>query len=49
MKEYDLNLSEEEVNAILTLLSKEPYYTVHQLISKIQSQANDQIEQQGEE
>ena len=40
--EYNLNLTEEEVNFILMNLSKQPYEQVFILIEKIRSQAMEQ-------
>lgn len=41
-----LNLSLEEVNAILSALGEHPYIQVYELIQKIQHQAGEQVQQQ---
>ena len=43
--EYNLNLSEQEINKILQILSKEPYIDVFDIINKIQIQANEQLKE----
>ena len=43
MKEYNLKLTEQEVNTILFALSQRPYIEVVELIVKIQKQAEDTI------
>jgi len=45
MKDVNLLLSINEVNAVLRALSNLPYSQVHQLIDKIQQQARVQLEQ----
>lgn len=41
MKNYSLNFTEQEVNAILFALSQRPYIEVSELISKIHKQAEE--------
>lgn len=43
MTELKLNLTVDEINHILNVLSKEPYNNVFLLIQKIQTQSNEQI------
>lgn len=38
MQEYELKLTEEEVNAVLASLAQQPYYAVAELIDKIRGQ-----------
>lgn len=45
MKELNLNLNVNEVNAVLRALSNLPYHQVHLLIDKIQQQAREQLGQ----
>lgn len=42
--EIKLNLTIEEANIILNSLAQAPYTVVHKLISKIQAQAQDQMD-----
>ena len=44
MQKLQLNLTIEEVNTVLTALSKAPYELVAALISNIQGQANEQLQ-----
>ena len=44
MKEYILKLPEQKVNFILSVLAKQPYEEVAELIAEIHKQANEQIE-----
>ena len=43
MKEINLSLKIEDVNLLLTALGNLPFIQVHELISKIQSQATPQL------
>lgn len=43
MKEYILKLDEAKINQILTVLAKQPYHEVVELIQDIHLQANEQI------
>jgi hypothetical protein len=43
---FNLNHTLEEVQIIITALSKLPFEVVHQLIPKIQNQVNPQIQAQ---
>ena len=43
MHELKLTLTLEEVNALLEALGSQPFKQVHQLISKIQTQASSQL------
>lgn len=43
-----LELSLEEVNAILAGLGKLPYEAVFQIVAKVQAQAQEQLKQQQE-
>ncbi len=45
MKIYKLELAEQKVNHILSVLAKQPYTEVAELIGEIHKQANQQIEQ----
>lgn len=38
MKDYQLTLSEDEINVILGALAQQPYYAVAQLIGNIHKQ-----------
>ena len=40
------NLSKDEINLILISLSEQPYKVSFQLINKVQSQANEQLQEQ---
>ena len=44
MKELKLTLTLEECNALLEALGAQPFKQVHQLISKIQTQATGQLQ-----
>jgi hypothetical protein len=44
MKEFELKLTESEVNVILQALSQVPYAAVFQLLPKIQQQCQAQAE-----
>ena len=44
MNELNLTLTLEEVNALLDALGSQPFKQVHQLITKIQTQATDQLQ-----
>lgn len=44
MSEYNLNLTEQEINYILLVLAKQPYIDVVELIEKIRKQATEQAE-----
>jgi hypothetical protein len=46
MEQYSLNLTVEEINKILTSLSQMPYVQVFELIEKIKSQTQAQIQAQ---
>ena len=46
MEQITLNLSLEETNQVLEALGQLPYINVYQLINKIQSQAQTQLETQ---
>jgi hypothetical protein len=43
MKDFNLNLSINEVNLVLKALSQLPYHQVNDVISKIHAQAQDQL------
>jgi len=43
MKEINLSLKIEDVNLLLTALGNLPFIQVHELITKIQSQATPQL------
>ena len=45
MNELKLELTLEEVNVLLEALGSHPFKQVHQLISKIQTQATGQLQQ----
>lgn len=45
--EYTLKLTIQEINQLLQTLAKEPYMNVFEIISKIQTQANEQLEEVG--
>lgn len=47
MKDIQLNLNVEEINKVLTALGNLPFYQVHELISKIQMQAEPQLKGNG--
>ena len=44
MNELELTLTLEEVNALLEALGTQPFKQVHQLITKIQTQATGQLQ-----
>ena len=44
MNEITLKLTLEEVNHILNALGEQPFAQVHQLITKVQTQGNDQLQ-----
>ena len=44
MNELGLKLTLEEVNTLLDALGSQPFKQVHQLISKIQTQATSQLQ-----
>jgi len=43
MKEFELKLTEKEINYVLSVLGTRPFTEVADLLGKIQSQANEQI------
>ena len=45
MKEYEFKFSEQEINYILNLLSKQPYIEVADIIANIHTQAGEQEQQ----
>ena len=45
--EYTLKLTIQEINQLLQTLAKEPYMNVFEIISKIQTQANEQLDEVG--
>jgi len=49
MKEVTLKLNIDEINVILASLGNMSYIQVHQLITKIQTQAEPQVESNGAE
>lgn len=49
MKEVQLKLTVEELNKILTSLGNQPFFQVHELIGKIQIQAEPQLKNNGSE
>ncbi|MGB1216317.1 MAG: hypothetical protein ACPG5P_00490 [Saprospiraceae bacterium] len=44
-----LNLSLDEVNQIMSILSEQPFKDVFEIIGKINAQANDQLTQENNE
>ncbi len=49
MNAFQLFLTLDEINLILTALGKQPYETVSALVASIQSQGNAQIEAQNQQ
>lgn len=45
--DYTLKLTVQEINQLLQTLAKEPYMNVFEIISKIQTQANEQLDEVG--
>ena len=43
MQQYQLNLSEQEVNIVLLSLTKQPWEAVNELIVNIRKQATEQL------
>ena len=48
MKDITINFSVDEINIVLNALSNRPYMEVYQLIEKIQSEGNKQLEESSE-
>ena len=42
--DYTLKLTVQEINQLLQTLAKEPYIDVFEIISKIQTQVNEQLD-----